>query len=118
MLASFRKTRRWSIHRRCHSRVRMVCIGCDPRSVGSTSRIELRHQNVKRYAAEVGKATGGALKINVHAGGALGFKGPEHLRAVRDGLVPMADVLGSQQIGDEPLFGWRTYPSWSPPWPS
>ena len=67
-------------------------------------------QNVKRFAAEVEKATDGAVKINVHAGGALGFKGPEHLRAVRDGLVPMADVLGSQQIGDEPLFGLENVP--------
>ena len=39
------------------------------------------------------------------AGGQLGFKGPEHLRAVRDGLVPMADVLNIQQIGDEPVLG-------------
>lgn len=67
-------------------------------------------QNVKRYAAEVEKATGGEVKINVHAGGALGFKGPEHLRVVRDGLAPMADVLGSQQIGDEPLFGLENVP--------
>jgi TRAP-type C4-dicarboxylate transport system substrate-binding protein len=67
-------------------------------------------QNVKRFAAEVEKATGGAVQINVHAGGALGFKGPEHLRAVRDGLAPMADILGSQQIGDEPLFGLENVP--------
>ncbi|WP_114011652.1 TRAP transporter substrate-binding protein [Cohaesibacter intestini] len=67
-------------------------------------------QNVKKFAAEVEKATNGNVKINVHAGGALGFKGPEHLRAVRDGLVPMADILGSQQIGDEPLFGLENVP--------
>jgi TRAP-type C4-dicarboxylate transport system substrate-binding protein len=46
----------------------------------------------------------------VHAGGSLGFKGPEHLRAVRDGLVPMADILNNQQIGDEPLFGLESLP--------
>jgi TRAP-type C4-dicarboxylate transport system substrate-binding protein len=67
-------------------------------------------QNVKRFASEVETATGGAVKIKVHAGGALGFKGPEHLRVVRDGLAPMADVLGSQQIGDEPLFGLENVP--------
>ena len=66
--------------------------------------------NVKRYAEEVGKATGGQVQIVVHAGGSLGFKGPEHLRAVRDGLVPMADVLNNQQIGDEPLFGLESLP--------
>ncbi len=62
-------------------------------------------RNLKTYSEAVAKATGGDLKINVHAGGALGFKGPEQLRAVRDGLVPMADVLAGQQVGDEPIMG-------------
>jgi len=62
-------------------------------------------RNAKRYAEEVAKATGGEVVISVKAGGSLGFKGPEQMRAVRDGLVPMADVLTSQQIGDEALFG-------------
>jgi TRAP-type C4-dicarboxylate transport system substrate-binding protein len=62
-------------------------------------------RNAKRYAEEVSKATGGAVNISVKAGGSLGFKGPEQMRAVRDGLVPMADVLTSQQIGDEAIFG-------------
>ena len=48
--------------------------------------------------------------ITVKAGGQLGFKGPEHLRAVRDGLVPMADVLNIQQIGDEPVLGTEGIP--------
>lgn len=62
-------------------------------------------RNAKRYAEEVAKATNGAVNISVKAGGSLGFKGPEQMRAVRDGLVPMADILTSQQIGDEPVFG-------------
>lgn len=66
--------------------------------------------NAKKFAAEVDKATGGAVKINVKSGGQLGFKGPEHLRAVRDGLVPMADVLSIQQIGDEPVLGIEGVP--------
>ena len=49
-------------------------------------------ENAKRYAAEVLAATSGEVKITVHSGGALGFKGPDHLRAVRDGLVGMADI--------------------------
>jgi TRAP-type C4-dicarboxylate transport system substrate-binding protein len=61
--------------------------------------------NAKRFAAEVAKATDNAVTINVQAGGALGFKGPELLRSVRDGLVPMADVLNNQQIGDAPTMG-------------
>lgn len=62
-------------------------------------------RNLKTYSEAVAKATGGAVTINVHAGGALGFKGPEQLRAVRDGLVPMADVLAGQQAGDAPIMG-------------
>ena len=61
--------------------------------------------NAKKFAEEVGKATGGEIKITVQAGGSLGFKGPEQLRAVRDGLVPLADILNIQQIGDEPMLG-------------
>src|ERR1044071_8947096 len=52
--------------------------------------------NAKRFAEEVGKATNGEIKITVQAGGSLGFKGPEQLRAVRDGLVPLADILNIQ----------------------
>ncbi|MCW5747691.1 MAG: TRAP transporter substrate-binding protein [Alphaproteobacteria bacterium] len=67
-------------------------------------------QNCKLFAEAVKTATGGALDITVKAGGQLGFKGPEHLRAVRDGLVPMADVLNVQQVGDEPLLGTEGVP--------
>ena len=66
--------------------------------------------NAKRFAEEVGKATGGEIKITVQAGGSLGFKGPEQLRAVRDGLVPLADILNIQQIGDEPMLGTESIP--------
>jgi len=61
--------------------------------------------NARRFADEVKKLTGGAVDIDVKSGGQLGFKGPEHLRAVRDGLVPMADILNVQQVGDEPFMG-------------
>ncbi|MFV0296246.1 MAG: TRAP transporter substrate-binding protein [Hyphomicrobiaceae bacterium] len=67
-------------------------------------------KNAKRFADEVKTATGGAVEIEVKAGGQLGFKGPEHLRAVRDGLVPMADILNIQQIGDEPILGIEGIP--------
>ena len=66
--------------------------------------------NAKRFAEEVGKVTNGEIKINVHAGGSLGFKGPEQLRAVRDGLVPLADILNIQQVGDEPKPGTELIP--------
>ncbi|SDZ91348.1 TRAP transporter substrate-binding protein [Rubrimonas cliftonensis] len=66
--------------------------------------------NAKRFAEEVSAATGGEVVIEVRSGGQLGFKGPEHLRAVRDGLVPMADVLNIQQVGDEPVLGAEGVP--------
>ena len=61
--------------------------------------------NCRRFADEVKKATGGAIDIDVKSGGQLGFKGPECLRAVRDGLVPICDYLNVQQVGDEPFLG-------------
>ncbi|MGE0424392.1 MAG: TRAP transporter substrate-binding protein [Reyranellaceae bacterium] len=67
-------------------------------------------KNCKVFAEAVKTATGGAVDITVKAGGQLGFKGPEHLRAVRDGLVPMADILNVQQVGDEPLLGTEGVP--------
>lgn len=65
---------------------------------------------IKKFAAAVLEATSGEVDIRVHSGGALGFKGPEHLRTVAGGLVPMADVLGSQQVGEEPLFKLENLP--------
>jgi TRAP-type C4-dicarboxylate transport system substrate-binding protein len=66
--------------------------------------------NAMAFAEEVRKGTEGAVNITVKAGGQLGFKGPEHLRAVRDGLVPLADVLNIQQVGDEPFMGVESIP--------
>ena len=66
--------------------------------------------NAKKFAEQVKTATAGAVDITVKSGGQLGFKGPEQLRAVRDGLVPMADILNIQQIGDEPLMGIESIP--------
>lgn len=67
-------------------------------------------KNAMAYAAAVEKATAGQLKITVHAGGALGLKGPESLRAVREGIVPIAEFNAPQQVGDAPLFGIETLP--------
>ena len=67
-------------------------------------------KNCRVFADEVAKATGGAVQITVHSGGSLGYKGPEHLNAVRDGLVPMADILNIQQVGDAPLLGIEGVP--------
>jgi TRAP-type C4-dicarboxylate transport system substrate-binding protein len=70
-------------------------------------------QNAMRYADEVKKATNGSVEILVKPGGQLGFKGPEHLRAVRDGIVPMADILN--RSATSPCSVSRAYRSSSAP---
>lgn len=67
-------------------------------------------KNAQRFAEAVKEATGGAVLIAVRSGGALGFKGPDQLTAVRDGLVEMADINISQQVGVNPLFGVEGIP--------
>ncbi len=62
------------------------------------------------FAKRAKEATKGKVEITVQTGGALGYKGPELLKVVRDGLVPMSDILASGVAGDEPLFGVVTLP--------
>lgn len=66
--------------------------------------------NAIKFAEEVNAATNGEVTISVKAGGSLGFKGPDQLTAVRDGLVEMADINISQQVGVNPLFGVEGVP--------
>jgi TRAP-type C4-dicarboxylate transport system substrate-binding protein len=66
--------------------------------------------NAIKFADEVSAATDGQVNISVKAGGSLGFKGPDQLTAVRDGLVEMADINISQQVGVDPLFGVEGVP--------
>lgn len=62
------------------------------------------------FSDKVKEATQGKLEISVQTGGALGYKGPELLKAVRDGLVPLSDMLTSGVAGDEMMFGVVTLP--------
>lgn len=71
-------------------------------------------QNAKTFADEVKKVTKGDVVITVHSGGALGIKGPEGMAAVRDGLVPIADILMNQQVGEAPVLGIETLPYLAP----
>lgn len=65
---------------------------------------------LEEFAVKVKEATEGKVNIRVQTGGALGYTGPELLRAVRDNLVPVSDMLTSGVAGDEPLFGIVTLP--------
>jgi TRAP-type transport system periplasmic protein len=71
-------------------------------------------QNHYRFAEAVLEATGGEVQIQVHPGGALGLQGPELLAAVRDRIVPIADILLNQQVGEEPIFGMESLPYLAP----
>lgn len=62
------------------------------------------------FAKKAKEATKGKVEISVQVGGALGYKGPELLKVVRDGLVPVSDILTSGVAGDEPVFGVVTLP--------
>jgi TRAP-type C4-dicarboxylate transport system substrate-binding protein len=70
------------------------------------------HQSVglSDFAEKVKAATNGDLELVVHTGGALGYKGPELLKAMRDGLVPISDMLISGVAGDEKSFQIVTLP--------
>jgi len=67
-------------------------------------------QNAMTFADEVKTVTDGEVVITVHSGGALGIKGPEGMAAVRDGLVPIAEILMNQQVGEAPILGVETLP--------
>ena len=71
-------------------------------------------QNHYRFAEAVEDATDGQVVIQIHPGGALGLAGPELLGAVRDRIVPIADILLNQQVGEEPIFGMESLPSLAP----
>jgi TRAP-type transport system periplasmic protein len=65
---------------------------------------------LEEFAKKVKTATNGELDIIVHSGGALGYKGPELLKVVRDGLVPVSDMLISGVAGDEKILQIVTLP--------
>jgi TRAP-type C4-dicarboxylate transport system substrate-binding protein len=65
---------------------------------------------VQQFAQAVTAATGSLVTINVAAGGMLGFKGPDMLAALRDGLVPIGTMLLNQQVGLSPLLGTSSLP--------
>lgn len=71
-------------------------------------------QNAMAFAEAVKEATAGEVVITVHSGGALGIKGPEGMAAVRDGLVPIAEILLNQQVGEAPILGIETLPFLAP----
>jgi len=66
-------------------------------------------KNVVEFAADIAKATGGKLEIQVHSNGSL-IKHPEIKRAVQTGQVPMGEVLISVLSNESALFAFDSNP--------
>ena len=66
-------------------------------------------ENVMQFAGDVEKATGGKLKIQVHAGASL-FKAPEIKRAVQGGQAQIGEILISGYSNEDPIFGIDSVP--------
>jgi TRAP-type C4-dicarboxylate transport system substrate-binding protein len=67
-------------------------------------------KNLVKFADQVKQITNNEVVITVHPAGSLGFKGPEMFSTVRDGLVPIGDMLLSQQVGNDPRLGLESLP--------
>ncbi|MDB4837525.1 C4-dicarboxylate ABC transporter substrate-binding protein, partial [Marinomonas sp.] len=65
---------------------------------------------VTEFTDDVKTVTNNQLEIITHPGGSLGFKGPDMFGAVRDGLVPIGDMLLSQQTGEDARLGLESLP--------
>ena len=66
-------------------------------------------ENITQFAADVDKATGGKLKITVHANASL-FKAPEIKRAVQGGQAQIGEILISGYSNEDPLYGVDSVP--------
>lgn len=67
-------------------------------------------QGAKIFADRVSKATNGELKIVLHPGASLGFKGPELLRAVAEGALSLAEIPTGMVEGDAPVLALTAQP--------
>ena len=65
--------------------------------------------NVRQFAEDVKKATGGQLELNVHSNGSL-IKHPDMLRAVSTGQVSIAEFLLGQFGNEEAVFNADNVP--------
>jgi TRAP-type C4-dicarboxylate transport system substrate-binding protein len=70
---------------------------------------EFHTVNVRQFAEDVKKASGGQIDINVHSNGSL-IKHPDILRAVSTGQVPIAEFLLGQFGNEEAVFNADNVP--------
>lgn len=67
-------------------------------------------EGAQRFADRVKEATNGELEIVLHPGAALGFKGPELLRAVAEGQLSIAEIPTGMVEGDAPVLALTAQP--------
>jgi TRAP-type transport system periplasmic protein len=67
-------------------------------------------QGAVEFAELVDQYSQGSVKIKVHPGGALGFKGQELLNVVKHGMVAMSDILMGVVAGSSHEFGISSLP--------
>jgi TRAP-type C4-dicarboxylate transport system substrate-binding protein len=70
-------------------------------------------ENINQFVADVDKATGGKLKITVHANASL-FKAPEIKRAVQGNQAQLGEILLVNYENEDPLFGLDGVPFLAP----
>jgi len=61
-------------------------------------------ENIQQFANDVDRATGGKLKVTVHANASL-FKAPEIKRAVQGGQAQLGEILLVNFENEDPLYG-------------
>jgi TRAP-type C4-dicarboxylate transport system substrate-binding protein len=66
-------------------------------------------ENIAQFIADVDKATGGKLKIQLHANASL-FKAPEIKRAVQGNQAQIGEILISGYSNEDPIFGVDSVP--------
>lgn len=66
-------------------------------------------ENIAEFAKEVDQASGGKLKIAVHANGSL-YKLPEIKRSVQSGQAQIGEVLLSALVNEDPIYGVDSIP--------
>lgn len=67
-------------------------------------------QGAMKFAELAEKYSDGSVRITVHPGGSLGFKGPELLKVVKDGQVAMSDILMGVVAGSAHVYGISSLP--------
>jgi TRAP-type C4-dicarboxylate transport system substrate-binding protein len=67
-------------------------------------------KGAQEFADKVKEATNGELTIVLHPGAALGFKGPELLRALAEGQLVIAEVPTGMVEGDAPTLALTAQP--------